>query len=101
MNAKEPRGVLNKIQAFIEYGNGATESELKSLWNDLSIAITELESKLSQPILTDKEIEIEAEKYTIKRHGLGEEWQPDRLESMFSFAEGAKFFRDKQIGNQQ
>jgi len=45
--------------------------------------------------LTDEEIEIEAEKYAIKRHGLGEEWQPDRGESVLGFVEGAKFFRDK------
>jgi len=60
-----------------------------------------LESKPSQPILTDKEIEIEAEKYAIKRHGLSEEWQPDREESALGFIEGAKFYRGEQIGGQQ
>jgi len=52
-----------------------------------------LESKPSQPILTDKEIEIEAEKYAIKRHGLGEEWQPDREESALGFIKGTKLIR--------
>ena len=57
--------------------------------------LSRLESKLSSP-LTDEEIKTEASKYAVERHGLGEEWQPDRLESMFSFEAGAKFYRDKQ-----
>jgi len=35
------RNVLSKIQYLIEYGKGATEPDLKNLWNDLSDAITE------------------------------------------------------------
>ena len=89
------REILNQIQSLIDLRGAATESELKSLWNDLSTAITELESKLSQPILTDEEIKTEASKYAVERHGLGEEWQPDRGESTFGFAEGAKFARNK------
>ena len=94
------REILNEIQTLIECGNGATENELKSLWNNLSTTITELEAKLSQPILTNEEIKIAAAKYAIERHGLGEEWQPDREESLFGFIEGAKFYRDKQIEGQ-
>jgi len=59
-----------------------------------------LKSELSS-VLTDEEIKTEAAKYAIERHGLGEEWQPDRAESIFGFIEGAKFYRDKQIGGQQ
>jgi len=35
------RTILNEIQHLIEKGNGATEVELKQLWNGLSNAITE------------------------------------------------------------
>ena len=92
------REILNQIQTLIELRGAATEPELKSLWNNLSAAITELESKLSQPILTDEEIKTEAAKYAIERHGLGEGWQPDREESALGFIEGAKFYRGEQIG---
>ena len=64
-----------------------------------STAITELESKLSQPVLTDEEIKTEASKYAVERHGVGGEWQPDREESALGFIEGAKFYRDKQKGS--
>jgi len=37
------RLVLNKIQDCIEMQNGATESQLKTIWNDLSDAISESE----------------------------------------------------------
>jgi hypothetical protein len=38
------RIILDKIQTCIELQCGATESQLKSIWNDLSDAITECES---------------------------------------------------------
>jgi len=59
-----------------------------------------LKSELSS-VLTDEEIKIAAAKYAIERHGLAEGWQPDREESALGFIEGAKFYRDKQIGSQQ
>lgn len=37
------RAILNEIQSLIERGNGATESELKALWNKLSDTITQAE----------------------------------------------------------
>lgn len=37
------RTILNEIQSLIEKGNGATETELKALWNQLSDAITQKE----------------------------------------------------------
>jgi len=37
------RLVLDKIQDCIEMQNGVTESQLKTIWNDLSEAITENE----------------------------------------------------------
>lgn len=37
------RLILNEIQDCIEMQNGATESQLKTLWNDLSDAISENE----------------------------------------------------------
>jgi len=56
-----------------------------------------LKSELSS-VLTNEEIKTEAVKYVIERHGLGEEWQPDREESALGFIKGAKFARDKQKG---
>jgi hypothetical protein len=41
------RIILDKIQTCIELQCGATESQLKSIWNDLSDAITECESNLA------------------------------------------------------
>ncbi len=38
------RAILNEIQSLIEKGNGATEAELKALWNQLSDAITQTDS---------------------------------------------------------
>ncbi len=40
---KQFRLILDKIQDCIEIQNGATESQLKTIWNDLSNAITEME----------------------------------------------------------
>lgn len=40
------RSVLKKIQTCIEAQNGATESQLKDIWNELSNAITENEKKV-------------------------------------------------------
>ena len=37
------RLVLSKIETCIELQNGATESQLKSMWNDISDFITEQE----------------------------------------------------------
>lgn len=42
----EFRLILRKIQDCIELQNGATEGQLKDLWNDLSNAITESEFKI-------------------------------------------------------
>lgn len=45
------RTVLNEIQNLIEKGNGATESELKTLWNQLSDAITQSEQLNLPPVV--------------------------------------------------
>ena len=37
------RSILNKIQDCIKMQNGATESQLKAIWNDLSDAVSECE----------------------------------------------------------
>lgn len=37
------RLILNKIKDCIEMQNGATESQLKAIWNDLSDAVSECE----------------------------------------------------------
>lgn len=51
------RLVLNKIQNCIEMQNGATESQLKTIWNDLSDAISE--SELGQEFITgDRQLTI-------------------------------------------
>lgn len=39
------RLILDKIQDCIEMQNGATESQLKTIWNDLSDAISESERR--------------------------------------------------------
>lgn len=44
IETKSLRIVLDKIQTCIELQNGATESQLKDLWNDISSAITEIEA---------------------------------------------------------
>ena len=45
------RTILNEIQHLIEKGNGATEVELKQLWNGLSNAITETEQLNLPPVI--------------------------------------------------
>ncbi len=40
------RIVLNEIEGFIDNQDGATESQLKSLWNGLSNAITDYEFEI-------------------------------------------------------
>jgi len=44
------RTILNEIQSLIEKGNGATEPELKVLWNQLSNAITQTEQLNLPPV---------------------------------------------------
>jgi len=39
------RDVLNEVQRYIETNGGATESEMKTIWNSLSCAITESEKR--------------------------------------------------------
>ncbi len=39
------RDVLNEVQRYIETNGGATESEMKAIWNSLSCAITESEKR--------------------------------------------------------
>lgn len=46
------RVILNEIKTLIEKGNGATEVELKQLWNELSNAITETE-QLNKPAVSN------------------------------------------------
>lgn len=39
------RDVLNEVQRYIETNGGATESEMKAIWNSLSCAITSSEKR--------------------------------------------------------
>jgi len=39
------RDILNDVQRYIETNGGATESEMKAIWNSLSCAITESERR--------------------------------------------------------
>jgi hypothetical protein len=39
------REILENVHGLIENGNGATESDLRGLWNDLSNAISDHEKK--------------------------------------------------------
>ncbi len=54
------REVLNDIARQIEYGKGATEPELKHLWNKLSWAITDYENtiEIKQPEATKENIQV-------------------------------------------
>jgi len=52
---EEFRLILRKIQDCIELQNGATEGQLKDLWNDLSNAITNSELKiLNIPVVSQR-----------------------------------------------
>jgi len=55
---KELREFLNELQHTIEQGNGATESELKQWWNDISGIITDFEHNPKSDELVEALIKI-------------------------------------------
>ena len=84
---KELREFLNELQHTIEQGNGATESELKQWWNDISGIITDFEHNPKSDEL------VEALKYMISvwDEVTGKIWRetPDHVQQKFLKAEQA------------
>ena len=73
------RDILNDVQRYIETNGGATESEMKAIWNSLSCAITESERR--QPTAEGAEEIIDDAETILRSHPYLKVWTETLFDS--------------------